>query len=101
MDLNDDNSRLIWWLLVGTRGGKTRSRIITLIKDEPKNIHQLSLEMNVNYRTIEHHIKIMLDNKIITFIGDGYGRSYVLSNYYRSNYSMIDEILRNYYNFDK
>ncbi len=97
MDLNNDSSRLIWWLLVGTRGGKTRSKIIELIKDEPKNINKISNEMNVNYRTIEHHIKIMLDNKVIMPIGDGYGKSYVLSQYYRSNYFLIEEILKKYY----
>jgi len=49
---------MLWWLILGTRGGLNRAKIIKKLKDQPYNSNQLAEELNVNYRTITHHIKI-------------------------------------------
>ena len=51
--------KVLWWLILGTRGGINRAKIIKKLNERPYNAHQLSEELNVNYRTIRHHIKIL------------------------------------------
>lgn len=89
MNFPDEYHRILWWLLVATRGGNTRARIIERIHSQPGNINQISLDLRTNYRTVEHHIKVLLDNGIIRKEGQGYGCIYFLSDYYQKNYDVI------------
>ena len=51
--------KLLWWLITGKRGGVNRARIIKKLKERPYNAHQLSKELDLDYKTIRHHIKIL------------------------------------------
>jgi len=51
-------------------------RIIKSIIEGPKNANQLSKDMDVNYRTVEHHMKVLEANGLVTTQGDGYGKVY-------------------------
>jgi len=95
MDFSNEYKKLIWWLLIATRGGENRFNIISLLKEKPMNINQLSEKLSLNYRTIKHHIKILIDNKIIIKEGEGYGSVYFLAPYYVKNYNIIEEIINN------
>lgn len=53
-----------------------RTKIMISLIDKPKNANQLCGELNVNYRTVEHHLKVLLDNDIVAVMGEGYGRIY-------------------------
>ena len=93
MDFPDEYHRILWWLLMATRGGNTRVKIIEYIHKEPGNINQISLDLGANYRTVEHHIKVLLDNGIIRREGHGYGSIYFLSDYYQKNYEIIIKMI--------
>jgi DNA-binding transcriptional ArsR family regulator len=72
---------LIWYLFAGTRGGETRVLIVTSLKKKPMNMNQLSKALNLDYKTVQHHIRILLDNQIITAINKGnYGAVYFISD---------------------
>lgn len=71
---------LIWYLLAGTRGGETRVLIVTALKKKPMNANQLAKSLNLDYKTIQHHIRILLDNQLITAVNRGnYGAVYFIS----------------------
>ena len=57
--------KLLWWLIAGSVGGPNRGRIIMKLHEKPKNAHQISEELNLNYKTVRHHLKILEENKII------------------------------------
>jgi len=57
---------MLWWLILGTRGGLNRAKIITKLKDQPYNTNQLAEELNVNYRTITHHITVLENSNVIS-----------------------------------
>jgi predicted transcriptional regulator len=95
MNFPDEYHRVLWWLLVATRGGDTRTRIIEHIHNDPGNINQISLELGTNYRTVEHHIKVLLDNGVIRKEGHGYGCIYFLSDYFQKNYDVIMDMIKN------
>jgi len=85
--------RVIWWLLVGTKGGVNRARIIRALKEMPYNANQLAEVLGLDYKTVRHHLKILLDNKIITATGERYGTVYFLSPSMEDEYEVFKEYL--------
>ena len=83
---------LLGWLIAGTRGGVTRAKIITTLKETPQNANQLANRLGLDYRTIRHHLGVLEKNKIITSAGDGYGTTYFLSQTMEENYAAFEEI---------
>lgn len=74
-----------------------RYRMIQYIRDHPANANQISEGLNVNYRTIEHHLRVLAGNNLITYMGDGYGKVYFLSDFMTENIDISDEILSQIY----
>ena len=84
---------LLGWLIAGTRGGVTRAKIIETLRETPQNANQLAKLLEMDYRTIRHHLKILQKNRIITSTGDGYANTYFLSTDMEENYGLFEEIL--------
>ena len=84
---------LLGWLIAGTRGGVTRAKIIETLKENPQNANQLANTLEMDYRTIRHHLKILTKNRIITSAGDGSGMTYFLSPEMEENYGLFEEIM--------
>ena len=83
---------LLQWLIAGSRGGVNRALIIIALRDEPRNANQLSGILNVDYRTVRHHIELLEKNRLITSIGDRYGKMYFLAPELEENYAEFDRI---------
>jgi DNA-binding transcriptional ArsR family regulator len=63
-----------------------------MLHDRPYNAHQLSKELDLDYKTVRHHIKILEDNKIIKPTGDSYSKLYFLTEEVEDNYKIFQEI---------
>ena len=85
---------LLGWLIAGPRGGPTRARIITTLKENPQNANQLATLLGMDYRTIRHHLNVLQKNKIITVVGQGYGMVYFLSQTLEDNYDVFEVIVK-------
>ena len=92
---------LLGWLIVGTRGGLTRARIIEALKESPQNANQLANRLEMDYRTIRHHLKVLQENRIITSAGDTYGVTYFLTQEMEDNYAVFEEILDRFWKKEK
>ena len=46
--------KLLLYLFTSTRGGFTRLRIIMHLLDKPYNTHQLSQELELDYKAVQH-----------------------------------------------
>ena len=84
---------LLGWLIAGTRGGPTRAKIIEILKETPQNANQLANQLEMDYRTIRHHLKVLEKNRIVTTAGEGYGTTYFLSPALEENYGIFEEIV--------
>ena len=84
---------LLGWLIAGTRGGVTRAKILETLRENPQNANQLANSLEMDYRTIRHHLKLLQKNRIIVSTGDGYGKTYFLSTDLEENYDVFEEIL--------
>lgn len=83
---------LLWWLFVVSRGSGTRVEIVRALKERPYNANQLAELLNVGYRTIRHHLKVLEDNGIIETEGSRYGIMYFLSSEMEQNYALFEDI---------
>ena len=64
--------RSLFWLLIASRGGDTRTKILKVLIETPMNKNELSKKLSLNYRTITHHLKVLQENKIV-YEDDRYG----------------------------
>lgn len=67
-----------WWIF-GRKGGKTRTGIINLLIDRPYNAHQISEILDMSYRNIKHHLKVLQDVSFVVKNDQKYGKIYLLS----------------------
>jgi predicted transcriptional regulator len=84
--------RVLWWLILGTRGGVNRARIIKILNERPYNAHQIAELLELNYRTIRHHIKILEESDVIQSTGEKYGKMYFLSEKMENNYKEFENV---------
>ncbi|MFQ6013096.1 MAG: ArsR/SmtB family transcription factor [Thermoplasmata archaeon] len=57
--------KLLWHLIVGTRGGINRARILVLLKGRPYNANSLAEELGLDYKTIRHHLRVLRKNDLV------------------------------------
>ena len=84
--------RLFWFLFAGTRGGMNRISIIELLIQQPYNINQLADIIKADYKAIQHHIRVLEKNNLITNSGEKYGVLYFISNYFEVNIEAFKEV---------
>jgi DNA-binding transcriptional ArsR family regulator len=85
--------QLLWYLLAGTRGGLNRIRIIETLLDRPYNAHQLSEELDMDYRTMRHHLDVLTKNHVLARPeGKAYGSMYFISGGMEEHMDVFDTI---------
>lgn len=85
-------NRILWYVFVATRGGPTRIKIVDLLRERPYNINQMSAALGMDYKTIQHHIKILEDNNIIALIEKKYGTIYFPSGEFEQAMPTFEDI---------
>ncbi|MDX1441745.1 MAG: winged helix-turn-helix domain-containing protein [Nitrosopumilaceae archaeon] len=85
--------KLLFYLFTSTRGGFTRLRIIMLLLESPLNTHQISQELDLDYKAVQHHMKVLEKNNMVSKIGEKYGSIYHLSNFLEFNIRTLDEAI--------
>lgn len=91
---DSDAKRLLWFVFAGSRGGLNRLKIISKLRERPFNINQLAKEMGFDYKAIQHHIRVLEKNNMITKIGEKYNVTYFISTYLEVNMDAFEEIER-------
>ncbi len=85
---------MVFWLhFVGSKGGTNRIRIMSVLRKRPRNRNQLATELGVDYKNIQHHIKILEQNNLVTKVGNNYGVTYCVSALFENSEIVFDEIV--------
>ena len=84
---------ILWQLLASSRGAQTRSRLIRVLAERPRNANQLADELDVDYTTVRHHLDVLMDNNLVEPTNDGYGAVYVFTDQAESHWDVVEEIL--------
>lgn len=86
--------RLLWYLIAGTRGGLNRARILVLLRDRPYNAHQVSKALALDYKTVEHHMKVLEEHGLVDMERRGeYGALYFTTPRMAELYGLLEEIM--------
>jgi len=85
--------RLLWYLLGGTRGGPNRAEIIKILQNRPCNANQLAETLRVDYKTVQHHVRILEENGLVYLVNKGsYGAVLFLTAKMEEALPILDEI---------
>jgi len=87
-----ETKKLFWVLFAGNRGSDARIRIMSVLRKRPRNKNQLSIELGIDYKNIQHHIKILEKNNLVKKTGNQYGMTYYVSELFMHNEIAFDEI---------
>ena len=85
--------KLFWLLFVGSRGSNTRIRIMSSLRKMSSNRNQLSTELGIEYKAIQHHLKVLEGNNLVKKDGKHYGMIYYVSALFENNEFVFDEII--------
>ena len=83
---------VLYWLLANSLGGYNRGRILEELFKKPQNANELSKNLNLEYKTVRYHLKVLEENGLITSVGGGYGKTYFPSENLEENKVVFNEI---------
>jgi len=81
-------------VFTGMSGRYTRLRIICAITEEPSNTLELSKKLDLDYKTIQHNIKVLEGSNMIMRMGEGYGDVFFPSELLSSNLPTLYTVIR-------
>lgn len=84
--------RLLWFLLGGSRGGVNRARILERLRSKPSNQNQLAGDLGLQYKAVQHHVRILQRNSLVVGTGERYGMTYSLSTWMDAKYDLFLEV---------
>ena len=91
------NSRfkmILWFIIAGTKGGANRAKILNLIKDTPMNANKIATLLNLDHKTVSHHVKILSKNNLIIKAEKDYAAEYQLTQIMKENQRVLEEIMQ-------
>jgi predicted transcriptional regulator len=92
MSDDPDFRRLLLFLLGGSRGGENRARIIRRLRAKPSNMNQLAGDLGLQYKAIQHHIRILMRNSLLVASGEKYGTLYSLSPWFEAHIDVFEQV---------
>ena len=90
---HSETIKLFWILFVRSRGAKNRIRIMSALRKRPSNRNQLSTELGIDYKAIQHHLKVFEKNNLVIKTGNRYGLTFCVSELFENNEIIFDEIV--------
>ncbi|MFB6089879.1 MAG: winged helix-turn-helix domain-containing protein [Halobellus sp.] len=84
---------VLWHLLASSRGGPTRTRIVRMLDERPRNPNRLADELDLDYTTVRHHLKTLEENDVVERSSDDYGAPYLLTDAVRTHRDTLEEIV--------
>lgn len=63
------------------------------LKAEPRNAQQLARELGIDYTTARHHLRVLLENRLIESSGPHYGQVYSVAPHLEARWPELEGIL--------
>ena len=84
--------RTLLMSIVGTRGGVVRLKILLLLESTSHNINELSKILSLDYKSVQHHIRVLEKSGLITPSGKKYANAYRLSSLLEAHKDVLREL---------
>ena len=92
MEDDPELRRTLWFLLGGRRGGENKAKIIRYVREKPANLNQIAGDLRLQYKTIQHHAKILVKSSLLVTSGEKYGTVYLLSPWLEHHIETFDRV---------
>ena len=89
----DAFERLLWWLFAGSTGASTRAEVLRAVREQPRNAQQLSQALGLDYTTVRHRLRVLVDNRVVVTEGETYGKLYFVSDSMDAHWPALEAIL--------
>jgi predicted transcriptional regulator len=87
--------KALYWILAGTMGGANRIRILTELLKRPQNTNTLSKKLQLDFKTVQYHLKVLEKNGFVTYKGGGgFSRLYFPSQTVEDNVETLQDIIQ-------
>ncbi len=87
-------TKIVFWLLfVKSKGAPNRITIMSALRKRTSNRNQLSTVLGIEYKVIQHHLKVLEGNNLVRKIGNHYGVIYCVSTLFENSEFVFDEIV--------
>ena len=83
----------LWHVLAGTKGGPNRARILRALDERPRNANQLADALDLDYKTVRHHLDVLREKNLVRRSGDDYGAIYLPTDRLRQYWNTCEEII--------
>lgn len=91
--LDPSFKRIMVYVFIASRGGRNRARIADLLRSDPSNLNKISEKLSLDYKTVQHHVKVLEENGVIVPSERGsYGAVYFLTPYFEKYFDLIKEM---------
>jgi DNA-binding transcriptional ArsR family regulator len=70
---------VLWHLLASSRGSANRVRIIRSLDDRPRNANELATELDLDYKTVQHHLDVLTENNVLRRTDNEYAAVYLFT----------------------
>ncbi|MCI4433675.1 MAG: winged helix-turn-helix transcriptional regulator [Nitrosopumilus sp.] len=84
---------ILWSIIAGTRGGVNRAKILNLLVNMPLNANKIATILNLDHKTVIHHVNILTKNELIIKEEKNYAASYKLTQIMKDNQIVLTEIM--------
>lgn len=78
--------------LSGTRGGLVRLDILLLLLEKSQNTNEMSKTLDMDYKSVQHHIRVLEKSSLITSSKKKYSNAYRLSTLLLSNKDVLEAL---------
>ncbi len=90
----DSVTRMMWWLLSSSAGAQRRIDILRLLREQPRNARQVATALSLDYTTVRHHLKVLVENRLVESSGAHYGQVYAISPVLEARWPEFEQIAR-------
>ena len=85
---------ILWSIIGGTRGGVNRAKILNIISETPMNANKIATVLNLDHKTVIHHVKILSKNNLVVKAEKNYAAEFELTKIMKDNQNVLEEIIQ-------
>ena len=83
---------VLWQVLAGTRGGPNRARLLRAVDERPRNAYQLAEALDLDYKTVRHHLEVLEENDVVRSSDYDYGAVYLPTDRARRHWDTVESV---------
>lgn len=83
---------VLWQVLAGTRGGPNRARLLRAVEERPRNANQLAEALDLDYKTVRHHLEVLEENGVVRSTEEEYGAVYLPTDRAQEHWETVEEV---------